>query len=373
MGQQLVLWGVAFCAWDHRVRGITGCERMYSLVNNISALLTKMSEKDMSFGVFGCDNAGKTTLIRSFCGEKYDPELGPTFGMKSYMHKDGTHNIKLLDLGGGKKFRNFWKSNYPEMHGMIFVIDSACPDRFDESGEALFEMLKDPLVKDKPILIFANKQDLPSALAQGEVAKRMQLNEKEWAKKWQIQDCVALTKPDEKLDTRVQQGMDWLCTAIVRDFDRLDARVTQDVSAAKDQEKNDRENAKEARRKRKEARERKQAEEEAQAAEAAMQAAEQAEVAVPMKIQVDRANVDADTNMQPAVTPAKAGHNAAPDMRSGSPTSAPASLPPLRSVPKAKASPQDLVVSGSPLPQDSSSVVDPNVPVSPVNKTLHSV
>jgi len=104
-----------------------------------------------------------------------------------------------------------------------------------------------------------------------------------------------------------------------------------------------------------------------------MQAAEQAEVAVPMKIQVDRANVDADTNMQPAVTPAKAGHNAAPDMRSGSPTSAPASLPPLRSVPKAKASPQDLVLSGSPLPQDSSSVVDPNVPVSPVNKTLHSV
>ena len=41
------------------------------------------------------------------------------------------------------------------------------------------------------------------------------------------------------------------------------------------------------------------------------------QVAVPMKIQVDRANVDADTNMQPAVTPAKAGHNAAPDMRSG--------------------------------------------------------
>ena len=30
--------------------------------------------------------------------------------------------------------------------------------------------------------------------------------QQEWAKKWQIQDCVALTKPDEKLDTRVQQG-----------------------------------------------------------------------------------------------------------------------------------------------------------------------
>ena len=41
------------------------------------------------------------------------------------------------------------------------------------------------------------------------------------------------------------------------------------------------------------------------------------QVAVPMKIQVDRPNVDVDTNMQPAVTPAKAGHDAAPDMRSG--------------------------------------------------------
>ena len=64
---------------------------------------------------YGAADCSADCVLLGAAAEKYDPELGPTFGMKSYMHKDGTHNIKLLDLGGGKKFRNFWKSNYPEV------------------------------------------------------------------------------------------------------------------------------------------------------------------------------------------------------------------------------------------------------------------
>ena len=44
-----------------------------------------------------------------------DPEQAPTFGMTPYRHKEGSYTIKMLDLGGGKKFRGFWKSNYPEV------------------------------------------------------------------------------------------------------------------------------------------------------------------------------------------------------------------------------------------------------------------
>lgn len=321
----------------------------------------------MTFGVFGCDNAGKSTLIRSFCGEEHDPELGPTFGMKSYIHKDGTHNIKLMDLGGAKKFRGFWKTNYPEMHGTIFVIDSACPERFDESGDALFDMLKDPLVADKPVLIFANKQDLPAALAQGDVAKKMQLDEKISANKWQIQDCRALTVPTETLDSRIQSGIDWLCSTIVKDFERLDARVKQDIIDAKEQAASKKAEAKEARRKRREERERKAAEEAAQAADAAMQAAEQAQVAVPMNIQVK--DSDAVVSDRPATQTQQTPPPAKDSV--GANTSTPSSLPPLRSVPKANA--HELVLSGSPLPQNTSLAPDPNVPVSPLNKALHSI
>ena len=39
------------------------------------------------------------------------------------------------------------------MHGFIFVIDAACPERFEESAEELLSMLKDPLVEGKPVLL----------------------------------------------------------------------------------------------------------------------------------------------------------------------------------------------------------------------------
>ena len=61
----------------------------------------------------------------------------------------------------------------------------------------------------------------------------------------------------------------------MRDFARLDERVTRDVTVAKEKDAIEKAAAKEARRKRKEERERKRA---AEAAEAAMVAAEQATV-----------------------------------------------------------------------------------------------
>lgn len=214
---------------------------------------------------------------------------------------------------------------------------------------------------------FANKQDLPAALAQGDVAKKMQLDEKISANKWQIQDCRALTVPTETLDSRIQSGIDWLCSTIVKDFERLDARVKQDIIDAKEQAASKKAEAKEARRKRREERERKAAEEAAQAADAAMQAAEQAQVAVPMNIQVK--DSDAVVSDRPATQTQQTPPPAKDSV--GANTSTPSSLPPLRSVPKANA--HELVLSGSPLPQNPSLAPDPNVPVSPLNKALHSI
>lgn len=282
----------------------------------------------MTVGVFGCDNAGKTTTIRGLCGEIQDPEQGATFGMKSYLHKEGSRTIKLLDLGGGQKFRKFWQNNFPEMHGMIFVIDAACPERFNESAGELFEMLTHPLVEGKPVLILANKQDLPGARSQGALAKEMELNEKLTAKKWQIQECVALIQEEgAAVDSRLHQGVDWLCDAIASDYEALSERVTHDSEEAVRKAKAAKEAAKEARRKKKEERERKQA---AEAAEAAMASTEQAQVAVPMKLRVEPQD-------QPA-----------------------AELPPLRH--PAKTHPEDLLISGSPLPPDPKNMHHPNVP-----------
>lgn len=46
------------------------------------------------------------------------------------------------------------------------------PEVPQEAKQVLHEMLTDPLMVGKPLLIFANKQDLPKALKAGEVTAR---------------------------------------------------------------------------------------------------------------------------------------------------------------------------------------------------------
>ena len=76
----------------------------------------------------------------------------------------GGIKLAIWDLGGQKILREYW-SNYFENTGvLIYVIDAADEARLDESGNELNAVLADPIMKDVPVLIFANKQDLMHAL-----------------------------------------------------------------------------------------------------------------------------------------------------------------------------------------------------------------
>jgi len=41
-----------------------------------------------------------------------------------------------------------------QVHGAVYVIDAADPARIEESKSVLHEALKDPLLADKPILMY---------------------------------------------------------------------------------------------------------------------------------------------------------------------------------------------------------------------------
>ena len=72
--------------------------------------------------------------------------------------------LAIWDLGGQKVLREYW-SNYFENTGvLIYVIDAADEPRLEESGNELRNLLKEAELKDVPVLIFANKQDLVHAL-----------------------------------------------------------------------------------------------------------------------------------------------------------------------------------------------------------------
>lgn len=61
--------------------------------------------------------------------------------------------VTLLDVGGSAESRGAWMELSGEAHGIIFVVDSCDRQRIKEVKEVLAELLKQPRVAGKPVLV----------------------------------------------------------------------------------------------------------------------------------------------------------------------------------------------------------------------------
>ena len=73
---------------------------------------------------------------------------------------------------------------------LIYVIDSADPKRFEETGQELQELLAEEKLVGVPLMIYANKQDLQHATAASGIAEGLGLHHIK-DRPWQIQPCAA--------------------------------------------------------------------------------------------------------------------------------------------------------------------------------------
>lgn len=155
--------------------------------------------------ILGLDNAGKTTILRKFCGEdidKIEPTLG--FNIKTLEHQNYTLNF--WDIGGQKSIRAYWRNYFEQTDGLIWVIDSADRVRLQQCRDALLELLQQDKLAGASLLIFANKQDIEGALSSQEIASVLELDVNDAYKKrhWSIQSCSAVTGEG------LVAGMDWI-------------------------------------------------------------------------------------------------------------------------------------------------------------------
>lgn len=87
------------------------------------------------------------------------------------------------------------------------MVDAADKKRLEETCVELYELLSDDKLQNVPLLVYANKQDLPESLSAAELAQSLGLHSiKDRA--WQIQACVACE------GTGVRDGMEWVCKSI---------------------------------------------------------------------------------------------------------------------------------------------------------------
>ena len=144
---------------------------MFSLISGF--LRWAIARDEAKLLLAGLDGSGKTLLLEHIkaCylrGHRAAPAsaIPPTIGMNLCKVPVMDMDVTLWDVGG--TMRKIWGQYYGEVDGVVFVVDACDRARFEEARLALAEILTHIAVA-LPVLLVANKQDLPHAAGAGEV------------------------------------------------------------------------------------------------------------------------------------------------------------------------------------------------------------
>lgn len=146
--------------------------------------------------MLGLDSAGKTTALYRL---KFDQYLNtvPTIGFNCEKIKGTSGRCKgtsflVWDVGGQEKLRPLWRSYTRCTDGIVFVVDSTDTERMDEAKMELVRTVRAPENHHVPILVLANKQDLPGARDAKQVEKCLGLWELGPSQLFHVQPSCAI-------------------------------------------------------------------------------------------------------------------------------------------------------------------------------------
>ncbi|PAA72295.1 hypothetical protein BOX15_Mlig019960g2 [Macrostomum lignano] len=142
--------------------------------------------------MLGLDAAGKTTIL-------YKVKLNETvttiptigFNVEEVRPCKGV-SFTVWDVGGQERIRALWRHYYQNSEGLLFIVDSADRERFAEARQELLGVLEADEMRRVPVVVVANKQDLPHAVSVSELAGALGLH-KLTGRQWHIQGATATT------------------------------------------------------------------------------------------------------------------------------------------------------------------------------------
>ncbi|KAJ3607653.1 hypothetical protein NHX12_024704 [Muraenolepis orangiensis] len=140
------------------------------------------SFRSMHVVVVGLDSAGKTSLLYRLKLQEFVHTI-PTRGFNTERiqvavgGRSRAVRFQVWDVGGQEKLRPLWRSYTRRTDGLVFVVDSGEPERVEEARAELHRISRSPENQGVPVLIAANKQDLPSALSAAQLEKLLGVQE----------------------------------------------------------------------------------------------------------------------------------------------------------------------------------------------------
>ncbi|XDV22675.1 hypothetical protein PO909_027521 [Leuciscus waleckii] len=153
--------------------------------------------------MLGLDSAGKTTVLYRLKFNEFVNTV-PTIGFNTEKIKLSNGTAKGIschfwDVGGQEKLRPLWKSYSRCTDGIIY-----------EAKTELHKVTKFAENQGTPLLVIANKQDLPKSLTVTEIEKHLALHELSPSTTYHVQPACAI------IGEGLHEGMDKLYEMIVK-------------------------------------------------------------------------------------------------------------------------------------------------------------
>ncbi|KAM4583467.1 uncharacterized protein V3H82_007230 [Fundulus diaphanus] len=174
----------------------------------ISQIFSRFTSKiPVRILMVGLDAAGKTTLLYRLKLAEVVTTI-PTVGFNVETVDYKNISFTVWDVGGQTVIRPLWRHYYTNTQGLIFVVDSNDPERIKEAADELHMQLEEDALRGVPVLVFANKQDLPRAMSASGVTEALRLSAVQ--QPWFVQSSCAVS------GAGLVEGLDWLSDRILK-------------------------------------------------------------------------------------------------------------------------------------------------------------
>ena len=161
-------------------------------LSRLKEVLECFSERNAKILMLGLDAAGKTTVLYRLKLNETVSTI-PTIGFNVETVRPVKHvSFTVWDVGAQPKIRPLWRHYFQGCAGLVFVVDSSDHERFAEVRKALHLILEADEMVEVPLVVMANKQDLPNAQSPSDVAGELGLSGMK-SRKWHVQATSAVS------------------------------------------------------------------------------------------------------------------------------------------------------------------------------------